>query len=458
MNASLYNDRHFDLAIIGGGPAGYNAAERAAAEGIKTLLFEKNALGGVCLNEGCIPTKALLYSAKILDSFKTATKYGVQVSGNPTFNLGAMMDRKDRTVQRLTQGVAMKLNTHGVTVVNGAAFVESDKDGAFTIRSGETSYTATYLMLCTGSDTVVPPIKGLSETDYWTSREALLVRDLPKRLTVVGGGVIGMEFASFFNSLGVSVTVVELLPEILDSMDKEIAKQLRSDYTKKGVTFLLKTKVVEVSNTAVTVERNGKTEQLSTDKVLISVGRRPVLDGFGLEALQLEFDNKRLKVNEHMQTSHPRVYAVGDITGHSMLAHTAIREGEVAVNHLVGKDDFMRYDTVPGVVYTNPEVAGVGLTEEAAAAQGLSARVVKLPMAYSGRFVAENEGVNGLFKLLVDEQERVVGCHILGNPASEIIVAVGLAIERNLTLEEVQKVVFPHPTVGEIIHEGIFSE
>jgi len=231
---------------------------------------------------------------------------------------------------------------------------------------------------------------------------------------------------------------------------------LRSEYTKKGIAFLLKTKVVEVSATAVTVERNGKTESLPTDKVLISVGRRPVLEGYGLEGLNLVQENRRLKVNAFMQTSHPRIYAVGDITGHSMLAHTAIREGEVAVNHMVGKQDAMRYDTVPSVVYTNPEVAAVGLTEEEAAAQGLTVREIKLPMAYSGRFVAENEGGNGLFKLVVDEHDNVLGCHMLGNPASELIVTVGLAIERNLSLEDIKRVVFPHPTVGEIIHESLY--
>ncbi|OPZ98163.1 MAG: Dihydrolipoyl dehydrogenase [Bacteroidetes bacterium ADurb.Bin416] len=456
MNTSILLDNHYDLAVIGGGPAGYNAAEKAAAEGVKTIIFEKKALGGVCLNEGCIPTKALLYSAKIYDSLKTATKYGIRPAGEAEFDLNNMIDRKDKTVKRLTSGVGMKLSAHGVTVINGEAFIEGERDGVFIIRSGEKSYTATYLMLCTGSDTVIPPIKGLSETAFWTSREALEARELPQKLTIVGGGVIGMEFASFYNSLGVNVTVVELLPEILGSMDKEIARMLRNEYTKKGISFLLKTKVIEISPTKVTVERNGKTESLPTDRVLISVGRRPVLEGFGLEGLNLALDNKRLKVNGVMQTSHPRIYAVGDITGHSMLAHTAIREGEVAVNHLAGKKDVMRYDTVPSVVYTNPEVAGIGLTEEEATEKGLSVRVIKLPMAYSGRFVAENEGGNGLFKLLVDEQDVIVGCHILGNPASELIVTIGVAIERGLTLEDVKKIVFPHPTVGEIIHEGLY--
>lgn len=258
MSTSILSTNHYDLAIIGGGPAGYNAAEKAASEGMKTVLFEKKALGGVCLNEGCIPTKALLYSAKIYDSFKTATKYGVQPSGEASFNLSGMIDRKDKTVKRLTSGVGMKLNAHGVTVVNNAATIEGETEGSFQLSSGGETYTASYIMVCTGSDTIIPPITGLSETPYWTSREALEARELPEKLTIVGGGVIGMEFASFYNSLGVKVTVVELMPEILGNMDKEIAKMLRSEYAKRGVTFLLKTKVVAVSDTAVTVERAGK--------------------------------------------------------------------------------------------------------------------------------------------------------------------------------------------------------
>ena len=318
-------------------------------------------------------------------------------------------------------------------------------------------YEATYLLVCTGSDTVIPPIPGLAEVDYWTSREALESTVLPRSLAIIGGGVIGMEFASFFNSMGVRVSVVEMMPEILGAMDKETAGLLRTEYRKRGIDFYLDTKVTAVGKEGVTIGKDGKTSLVEADKVLVSVGRKASLGRVGLDKLNIELLRNGVKVDEHLQTSHPRVYACGDITGRSMLAHTAIRESEVAVNHILGVEDLMDYDCIPGVVYTNPEVAGVGKTEEELKAAGTGYHVQKLPMVYSGRFVAENEGVNGLCKLIMDDDDRIVGCHILGNPASEIIVIAGIAIQRGYTVEEFQKSVFPHPTAGEIFHEALFS-
>lgn len=446
-----------DIAIIGGGPAGYNAAEKAALNGLRTILFEKNAIGGVCLNEGCIPTKTLLYSAKTLDNIKSASKYGISVEGEPTFDLPKIISRKDKVVKKLTAGVSAKLSFNGVTVVQGAAGIVNEDNGLFQIKSGENTYSVKYILLCTGSETIIPPIKGLSEVDYWTSKEALESKELPKSLAIIGGGVIGIEFASFFNSMGVKVNVIEMMPEILGAMDKETSAMLRTDYTKKGVTFRLNTKVVEVTKKGVVVEKDGKSETIEADRILVSVGRRPIVKGFGLENLNIEMLRNGIKVNEYMQTSNPRVYAAGDVTGFSLLAHTAIREGEVAISHIVGEDDKMSYKAIPGVVYTNPELAGVGKTEEELNANGESFRVLKLPMAYSGRFVAENEVGNGLCKIIVDDDDRIIGCHMLGNPASELIVIAGIAIENGDTVEEFRKHVYPHPTVSEIIHETLFS-
>ena len=446
-----------DIAIIGGGPAGYNAAEKAALNGLRTILFEKNAIGGVCLNEGCIPTKTLLYSAKTLDSIKGASKYGISVEGEPTFDLSKIISRKDKVVKKLTAGVSAKLNFNGVTVVQSAANIVNEDNGLFHIKSGDSTYSVKYILLCTGSETIIPPIKGLSEVDYWTSKEALESKELPKSLAIIGGGVIGIEFASFFNSMGVKVNVIEMMPEILGAMDKETSAMLRTDYTKKGVTFRLNTKVVEVTKKGVVVEKDGKSETIEADRILVSVGRRPIVKGFGLENLNIEMLKNGIKVNEYMQTSNPRVYAAGDVTGFSLLAHTAIREGEVAISHIVGEDDKMSYKAIPGVVYTNPELAGVGKTEEELNANGESFRVLKLPMAYSGRFVAENEVGNGLCKIIVDDDDHIIGCHMLGNPASELIVIAGIAIENGDTVEEFRKHVYPHPTVSEIIHETLFS-
>ena len=446
----------YDIAIIGGGPAGYTAAERATEGGLKTVLFEKNAIGGVCLNEGCIPTKTLLYSAKLLDNFKSASKYGIQSGGEPSFELDKIIGRKNKTVKKLTSGVKMRLTSSGVDIVEGFAVITGEKDGEIHIQCGNDDFTVKNILLCTGSETVIPPIKGLPEIDYWTSREALDIQTLPKTLAIIGGGVIGMEFASFFTSMGVKVKVIEMMPEILGAMDKEVSAMLRSEYKKKGVEFYLNTKVVEVTPTQVIVEKDGKTSAIDADKVLVSVGRRAITKGLGLENLSIELTRQGVKVNEYMQTSHPHVYAAGDITGFSLLAHTAYREGEVAINHIVGIEDPMSYKAIPGVVYSNPEVAGVGKTEEELKAEGKFYNLVKIPMTYSGRFVAENETGNGLCKLLIDENDCIIGCHLLGNPASEIIVVAGIAIENGFTVEEFKKNIFPHPTVGEVLHESLY--
>ena len=447
----------YDIAIIGGGPAGYNAAEKAAINGLKTVLFEKNAIGGVCLNEGCIPTKTLLYSAKLLDNMKGASKYGILEGEQAGFDLGKIISRKDKVVKKLTGGVKMKLTSSGVEIVEGVATLLGEKSDKIRISCNEVEYVVKYVLVCTGSDTIIPPVKGLADVAYWTSKEALEIKELPKSLVIIGGGVIGIEFASFFNSMGVKVTVIEMMPEILGAMDKETSAMLRKEYAKKGIDFHLNTKVTEVSPEGVTIEKDSKTSIINADRILLSVGRKANADKVGLSNLSVEILRNGVKVNEYMQTSHPRVYACGDITGYSMLAHTAIRESDVAVNHILGIDDPMSYKAIPGVVYTNPEIAGIGKTEEELKAAGTYYQVLKLPMAYSGRFVAENELGNGLCKLIIDEEAKIIGCHMLGNPASELITIAGMAIEQGLTVDDFRKVVFPHPTVSEIIHESLFA-
>lgn len=446
----------YDVAIIGGGPAGYTAAERAAAGGLSTLLFEKNALGGVCLNEGCVPTKTLLYSAKTYDNIKHAAKYAVKAE-NPSFDLGKIIARKNKVVKKLTAGIRMKMTEQGVNLIAGAAEIKGRaEDGTITIACGEESYEAANLLICTGSETMIPPIPGLAETDYWTSREALLSKELPASLVIIGGGVIGMEFASFFNSLGTEVHVVEMLDKILGPMDRELSAQLQAEYAKRGVKFYLGHKVTGVHGTEVSVEKEGESFTLHGDKVLLSVGRRPVTKGFGLETLGLEPFRNGIWVNDRMQTSVPNVYACGDITAFSLLAHTAVSEAEVAVSNLLGHEAHMSYKAIPGVVYTNPEIAGVGKTEEELQAAGIAYQVKKIPMAFSGRFVAENEMGNGVCKLILSEDGTLLGAHLLGNPASELIVIAGIAIEKGMKAEELRSFVFPHPTVGEIIKEALF--
>lgn len=445
----------YDVAIIGGGPAGYSAAERAAKGGLSTVLFEKNALGGVCLNEGCVPTKTLLYSAKTYDNIRHAAKYAVKAE-NPSFDLGKIIARKNKVVKKLTAGIRMKMTEAGVVMVNAEALIEGRAaDGTLTIVAGEERYEAANLLICTGSETVIPPIPGLAETAYWTSREALQSKELPASLVVIGGGVIGMEFASFFNSLGVEVHVVEMLDKILGPMDRELSEMLQAEYAKRGVKFYLGHKVTGVHGTEVSVEKDGQSFILSGEKVLLSVGRRPVTKGFGLENLALEPYRNGVKVNEFMQTSQPNVYACGDITAFSLLAHTAVSEAEVAIDHILGKAHAMSYRAIPGVVYTNPEIAGVGRTEEELQAAGVAYTVKKIPMAFSGRFVAENEMGNGVCKMILAEDGTLIGAHMLGNPASELIVIAGIAIEQGMKAEQLTHFVFPHPTVGEILKEAL---
>ncbi|CDE59528.1 dihydrolipoyl dehydrogenase [Parabacteroides sp. CAG:409] len=445
----------YDVAIIGGGPAGYTAAEKAAKGGLSTVLFEKNALGGVCLNEGCVPTKTLLYSAKTYDQIKHASKYAVSAE-NPSFDYPKIIARKNKVVKKLTAGIRMKMKESGVEVIAGEAMIQGKTDEEnILIQCAEQVYEAKNLLVCTGSESVIPPIPGVNETEYWTSREALQSKELPASLIIIGGGVIGMEFASFFNSMGTEVQVVEMLDKILGPMDKELSDMLQAEYAKRGVKFYLGHKVTGIHGQEVTVEKDGESFTLHGEKVLLSVGRRPVTKGFGLETLALEPYRNGIKVNEYMQTSLPNVYACGDITAFSLLAHTAVSEAEVAIDHILGKARAMSYKAIPGVVYTNPEIAGVGKTEEELQACGTPYQVKKIPMAFSGRFVAENEMGNGVCKLILAEDGTLIGAHLLGNPASELIVIAGIAIEKGMKAEELTSFVFPHPTVGEILKEAL---
>lgn len=446
----------YDVAIVGGGPAGYTAAGTAGKAGLRVVLFEKRNLGGVCLNEGCIPTKTLLYSARTYDSARHALKYGVTVP-EVTFDMAKIIARKNKVVRKLVLGVKAGLAGSNVTVIQGDAWIED----RHTIRCGGETYACERLILCTGSETVIPPVKGVDATPWWTHREALDDKTLPESLVIVGGGVIGMEFASFFNSLGVGVTVIEMLGEILPGMDRELSGLLRNEYAARGVKFLLGTKVTSLARegeqVVVSCGNSDGQETLTAGRLLLSAGRRAVIHGFGLENLGLKMaGDKAVAVNDAMETSLPGVYACGDVTGFSMLAHTAVREAEVAVHHILGKPDTMSYRAIPGVVYTHPEFAGVGQTEETLQSSGVAYDAVKLPMAFSGRFVAENEGVNGVCKVLLSKEGRnVLGAHVLGDPASEIITLAGMAIERKLTAEEWKRIVFPHPTVGEIFREAL---
>ena len=445
---------HYQIAIIGGGPAGYTAAAKAGKSNQKVVLFEKNKLGGVCLNEGCIPTKTLLYSAKLFDYTKDSNKYAVTVN-EANFDLKKIIARKNKVVRKLVLGVKAKVTEANVEIIEGEATLKNST----TIVCNEQEYTFDKLIVCTGSSTFIPPIKGVDTIEYWTHKEALDSKELPEDLTVVGGGVIGMEFASFFNSLGVKVKVVEMQDEILPGFDKEAVENLRSEYAKKGIEFLLSTKVKEFSKVEnqinILLEKDGEDLTITTHKVLLSVGRKANTQGIGLDKIGLSQNERGLFiVDDKLQSSNKNIFICGDANGKSLLAHTAIREAEVAVNTILNVNDTMSYDAIAGIVYTNPEIAGVGKTEEQLATEGTSYEKRVIPMTFSGRFVAENEGLNGLCKLLYHkETHKILGVHLVGNPASEIITLASMAITYKMTVSDWEKLVFPHPTVGEIFKD-----
>lgn len=455
-------DNRFDIIIIGGGPGGYNAAERAAHGGLKTALFEERALGGVCLNEGCIPTKTLLYSAKILDYANHGEKYGVTVEG-AKLDHAKVVDRKDRVVKTLVSGVAAKMKNAGVTVINGTAKIKEKTPAGFIVECGGEMYEAANLLICTGSEAVIPPIPGLSEAYEAgfavTNREILDIRTLPKKVVVIGGGVIGLEMASYFNSVGCEVSVIEMLDKIAGPTEKEISSILEKNYAKKGVKFILGAKVTSVDKSGhVEYEKDGKTERIECDLALISTGRRARTKDIGLEEVGVQLNRGAVVTDETCRTSVPGIWAAGDVNGKIMLAHTAYREGEVAITNILGGHDRVDYRAIPSVIYTNPEVGTVGETVESAKKAGIDAEEVTLSLRYSGRYIAENEGGDGIVKIVYGrEHHEILGVHMIGSYASEIIYGAAAMVAKEQRVSDVQKIVFPHPTVCEVIREAMFT-
>ncbi|MGI6152700.1 MAG: dihydrolipoyl dehydrogenase [Christensenellaceae bacterium] len=451
----------YDLIVLGGGPAGYLACERAAEGGMHVLLLEKNNVGGVCLNEGCIPSKTLLYSAKIKDNATDGEKYGVSCE-NVQIDHAAVIKRKNKVVKKLTAGVAAALRNLKVEWVRQAGKIKEKSGGGYTVLADDgAEYIGKRLLVATGSEAVMPPIDGLAEQFeagfVLTSREMLNIAEVPEKLVVVGGGVIGLEMASYFHSAGSEVTVVEMLPAIGGAVDRDVAELLRKNYEAKGIAFKTECKVMRFEPGAVIYEENGQTVRAECSKALVSIGRRPNTSGIGLENIGVQLEHGAIKTDEKMQTNVQNVYAAGDVNGKSMLAHTAYREAEVAVNNMLGKADNMAYNAIPGIIYTNPEAAGVGETEQTALKKGMDVTIRKIPMAYAGRYVAENERGDGFIKIIVDnKQNTLTGVHMVANYASEIIWGVDALIARQVSIEEIKKIVFPHPTVSEIVREAVF--
>ena len=451
----------FDLIILGGGPAGYLASERAAHAGLKTLLFEKRSLGGVCLNEGCIPSKALLNSAKTYEHALHAGAYGVSC-GNVTIDQKAVVERRGKVVRTLVSGVKAKVKAAGVTVVMEKATISGKDANGFAVSAAGKTYVGKKLLIATGSSAVVPPIPGVKENlgDFvLTNREVLELPEIPKEFVVIGGGVIGLEMAAYYATVGAKVTVVEMLDHIAGPTDLEISTMLQKELAHKGVTFLLGHKCLSIEPGKVWVEDpTGNKQAINADKVLLSIGRRANTAEIGLESIGVEFDRRGIVTDTKGCTNVPGVFAAGDVNGHHMLAHTAYREAEVAVSNILGKADCMRYHANPSVIYTQPEIASVGKTEQECKEKGTEYEVAKLSMRYSGRFVAENEGADGLCKVIIDKKKRnILGVHMIGTYSGEIIWGAAEMIEMQLRVTDARQIIFPHPTVSEIIREVLWE-
>jgi len=451
----------YDLLVLGGGPGGYMAAERAGGAGLSVLLIEKNKIGGVCLNEGCVPSKTLLNSAKIFDHACHGEKYGV-TSENAKIDQEAVINRKNKVVKNLVNGIKFTLKNNKVTVKEGLGMILGRENGIISVAVGKEVFEAKNLVIATGSEAVVPPIPGVKDGIAYgtvmTNREILDLTTIPESLVVVGGGVIGLEMASYFNTVGSKVTVIEMLDHIAGPADRELSSLLQKTFAKKGITFHLNCKVTAVGNSQVTyTTAEGETKTAAAAKTLLSIGRRAVSQGFGVENIGLLVERGRIVTDAQGRTNVPGVYAVGDVNGVWMLAHAAYREAEVAVNTILGKKDNMRYQAMPSVLYTNPEMAFVGETEESCIEKGIKYEKTVLPMNFSGRYMAENEGGEGIIKILIDpDRQRLLGCHLLGSYASEIIVSAGIMIEFEMRINDIKELIFPHPTVSEIIREAVF--
>lgn len=450
-------DTAFDVTILGGGPGGYLAAERLGNAGKKVLLVEAEALGGTCLNVGCIPTKTLLNSAKTYRHACESSQFGVDVTG-ATFDWTRIQEWKTKVVTGLVAGVAASEKHAGVTVVHG----HGRFDGPGRVSVDGTTYTSEHVILATGSVPAMPPIPGTADNPALVDSTGLLaIEKVPDRLTIIGGGVIGLEFSSLFSMLGSQVTVIEMLDEVAPFMDGDLAAQLRRAMPQ--VTFDLGCTVESLDGGSVTFSKDGATRVVDADVVLMAVGRRPALTGWGAEESGLAL-GRGITVDDRMRTNLPNVWAIGDVTGRSLLAHAAYRMGEVAAAnilepHAATRGEVMRWHTIPWVVYTLPEVAGVGMTEAQAAKDGREVLIGRVPAQMSGRFIAENGfKAPGSAKVLVDAHtHQVLGVHVMGSYAAEMIWGAQALLECELTLEDARQVVFPHPTVSEVIREALWA-
>lgn len=453
---------NYDLIILGGGPAGYNAAEKAALRGLKVLLAEKESLGGTCLNSGCIPSKVLIKSAKTFEDASKAANYGIELSVG-RLNHKTVVDRKKRVVSTLVSGVGAKLKKAGVETINAEGRIVKRSSGGFTVSIGEQLFEGKNLLICTGAEALLPGIPGLrkayDEGFVLTNREIFDLAEPPKELAVIGGGVIGIEMAVYFNYAGSHVTILEALDRIATDNDPEISIILRAELKKKGIDVKTLCRVTELADNSLSyTDEKDSQSTLSCDAVICAIGRKPRIENLGLENVGVYIENGAIVTDDMLRTNVPGIYAAGDVNGKVMLASTAYREGEVAVNNICGVKDRMDYTCIPKLIYSLPEISSVGLTAQQARERGLKVREIKTSMLMSGRYLAENDGGCGICKIVADEDKNTVaGVHMIGGCAAENIYTASLLVGTELNIEKIKKTVFPHPTEVEVLREAIFE-
>ena len=440
-------ENSFDIIIIGGGPGGYKTATYAASKGLTVLVVEKAELGGTCLNCGCIPTKTYARNAEIIQTLKEADVYGLDELSF-SFNFKTAYERKNNVIDALRNGISTLLSAPGITVVKGEAVLKS----ASSVSVNGKEYSAKNIIIATGSESKTLPIADLDADMICDSTWLLSTDTLPKRICIVGAGVIGMEFASILNSFGCEVSVVEFLKECLPALDGDIAKRLRKCLEKRGVAFYMQSGLKSAAKGKVVFEKKGKETELETEKVLLAVGRKPNVEGLGLDEVGIAYDKKGITVTDMMQTSVPGVYAIGDVNGRQMLAHAAEMQGKRAVNSILGLQDDIRFEIMPAAIFTNPEAACVGKTEELLKAEGVEYICQKHYYRANGKALAMNE-TEGMLKLLAGKNDLIIGCHVYGAHAADLVQEVSVLMCRNTTLQQLHDMTHIHPTLSEIIVE-----
>ena len=437
-----------DIIIIGSGPGGYRTAAYAASKGKTVTIFEEGHLGGTCLNVGCIPTKTLARSAEAASEMRNAASVGLKAV-EPEFSLADIVARKDAVVEQLRQAIAGVLAAPGITLVNAKASFVDDH----TVEAEGQRYTADTIIVATGSSHKTLRLEALDDSLLLTSDSLLSLTEFPKRLVIVGAGVIGMEFASIFRQLGAQVTVVEYLKECIPALDADIAKRLRKTLEKQGVEFYMQSAVKKIADGCVTFERKGKEQSVEADKVLMAVGRKPNVDGLGLENTSLVWSEKGITVDDNMLTNVPGVYAIGDVNARMMLAHAATMQGLHVVNHIIGEQDDINLDVMPAAIFTNPEAACVGKTEDQLKAEGVDIEVRKKNYRTNGRALAMAEA-EGMIKLVADAGTgEMLSCHAYGAHSADIVQEISALMCKHTTLKQLHDMVHIHPTLNEMLQE-----